>query len=35
MRLLFWLCLLITAYAYFGYLIWLRIYVRLHPQPVH
>jgi cellulose synthase/poly-beta-1,6-N-acetylglucosamine synthase-like glycosyltransferase len=34
MRLLFWLCFFLTAYAYFGYLIWLQIYVRLHPQPV-
>jgi cellulose synthase/poly-beta-1,6-N-acetylglucosamine synthase-like glycosyltransferase len=34
MRLLFWLCFAITAYAYFGYAIWLRLYVGLHRRPV-
>lgn len=34
MRLTFWLCFAITAYAYFGYVIWLGIYARLHKRPI-
>jgi cellulose synthase/poly-beta-1,6-N-acetylglucosamine synthase-like glycosyltransferase len=29
MKLLFWFCLVLTAYTYFGYAIWLWLYVRL------
>jgi biofilm PGA synthesis N-glycosyltransferase PgaC len=32
MKLLFWLCLILISYAYFGYAIWL--YVRLKRRPV-
>lgn len=35
MKLLFWLCFALTAYAYFGYAAWLWIYVRLHKRPVY
>lgn len=34
MKLLFWFCLAITGYAYFGYAIWLGIYVRLRRRPI-
>ena len=34
MKLIFWLCLALTAYAYFGYAIWLWIFVRLHKWPI-
>ncbi len=34
MRLLFWCCLAVVAYAYFGYALCLAIYVRLRRQPV-
>lgn len=34
MKLLFWLCLALTAYAYFGYAIWLWLFVRLHKRPI-
>lgn len=34
MRLLFWLCLAITAYAYFGYALWLAIYARFRKRPI-
>jgi cellulose synthase/poly-beta-1,6-N-acetylglucosamine synthase-like glycosyltransferase len=34
MKLLFWLCLILVAYAYFGYAIWLRLQVRLHRRPI-
>jgi biofilm PGA synthesis N-glycosyltransferase PgaC len=34
MRLLFWLCFVITGYAYFGYVIWLGIYARLHRRQI-
>lgn len=33
-KLLFWLCFAFTAYAYFGYAVWLWFYVRLHRRPV-
>ena len=33
MKLLFWFCFVLTAYAYFGYTLWLWIYVRLHRRP--
>ena len=33
MKLLFWLCFVLTAYAYFGYTLWLWMYVRLHRRP--
>lgn len=32
--LLFWLSFAFTAYAYFGYAVWLWLYVRIHPRPV-
>lgn len=35
MKLLFWLCFALTAYAYFGYALWLWIYVRVHRRPIH
>ena len=35
MKLLFWFCFVLTAYAYFGYTLWLWIYVRLHRRPIH
>jgi len=34
MKLLFWFCLAVVAYAYFGYAIWLRLQVRLHCRPI-
>ncbi len=34
MKLLFWLCFAATSYAYFGYLLVLSLYVRLHPRPI-
>lgn len=34
MRLLFWLCLAITSYAYVGYALWLAVYARFHHRPV-
>ena len=34
MKLLFWLCLAVVAYAYFGYAIWLWLQVRLHSRPI-
>jgi poly-beta-1,6-N-acetyl-D-glucosamine synthase len=34
MKLLFWLCLALAGYAYFGYAIWLWLYVRLRKQPI-
>ena len=33
MKLLFWLCFAVVGYAYFGYAIWLWLYVRLRPRP--
>lgn len=34
MELIFWLCLALIAYAYFGYAIWLSLQVRVHSNPV-
>lgn len=34
MKLLFWLCLAVVAYAYFGYAIWLWLQVKLHSRPI-
>ncbi len=34
MKLLFWLCFAVAGYAYFGYALWLWLYVRLHKQPI-
>jgi cellulose synthase/poly-beta-1,6-N-acetylglucosamine synthase-like glycosyltransferase len=34
MKPLFWLCLALVAYAYFGYAIWLWLQVRLHKRPI-
>lgn len=34
MKLLFWLSLAVAAYAYFGYAVWLALYVRLRKRPV-
>jgi biofilm PGA synthesis N-glycosyltransferase PgaC len=34
MKLIFWICFAVTAYAYFGYAAWLRFYVRLRRQPI-
>jgi Glycosyltransferases, probably involved in cell wall biogenesis len=34
MKLTFWLCFLLTAYAYFGYVLLLAIYARLHQRPI-
>ena len=34
MRLLFWLCLGLIAYTYFGYALCLWLYVKLHNRPV-
>ncbi len=34
MKLLFWLCFAVAGYAYFGYAIWLWLYVRLRKLPV-
>jgi len=33
-KLLFWLSLAVAAYAYFGYAVWLALYVRLRKRPV-
>jgi cellulose synthase/poly-beta-1,6-N-acetylglucosamine synthase-like glycosyltransferase len=33
-KLLFWLCFALTAYAYFGYGLYLWVYVRLHRRPI-
>jgi biofilm PGA synthesis N-glycosyltransferase PgaC len=34
MKLLFWLCLALTIYAYVGYPIWLWLFVRVRNQPI-
>jgi biofilm PGA synthesis N-glycosyltransferase PgaC len=34
MKLLFWFCLALVAYAYFGYAIWLWLQVRLRKRPI-
>jgi cellulose synthase/poly-beta-1,6-N-acetylglucosamine synthase-like glycosyltransferase len=34
MKLLFWLCLALIAYAYFGYALWLWLYARLRRRPI-
>jgi cellulose synthase/poly-beta-1,6-N-acetylglucosamine synthase-like glycosyltransferase len=34
MKVLFWLCLALVGYAYFGYAIWLWLQVRLHRRPI-
>jgi biofilm PGA synthesis N-glycosyltransferase PgaC len=34
MNFLFWLCLALVIYTYFGYPVWLRLQVRLRSQPV-
>lgn len=34
MKWLFWLCLALVAYAYFGYALWLWIVVRLRRRPI-
>jgi cellulose synthase/poly-beta-1,6-N-acetylglucosamine synthase-like glycosyltransferase len=34
MKLLFWICFALTAYAYFGYVIWLWVFVRLRRRPI-
>lgn len=34
MKLLFWFCLVLIAYTYFGYAVWLWLYVRLHRRPM-
>jgi cellulose synthase/poly-beta-1,6-N-acetylglucosamine synthase-like glycosyltransferase len=34
MKPLFWLCLTLTAYAYFGYVLWLWFIARLYKRPV-
>ena len=34
MKLIFWLCLAIVGYAYFGYAAWLWLYVRLRRRPI-
>jgi len=33
-KLLFWLSLVVAAYAYFGYAVWLALYVRLRKRPI-
>jgi biofilm PGA synthesis N-glycosyltransferase PgaC len=33
-KVLFWVCLALISYAYFGYAVWLAIWVRLHRRPV-
>jgi cellulose synthase/poly-beta-1,6-N-acetylglucosamine synthase-like glycosyltransferase len=35
MIVLFWLCLALIAYTYFGYVIWLWLEVTLHTLPIH
>jgi poly-beta-1,6-N-acetyl-D-glucosamine synthase len=34
MKILFWLCLALVSYAYFGYAIWLRLLMRLNRRPI-
>ena len=34
MKAIFWISFALTAYAYFGYAVWLSIYVRLRRQPI-
>ena len=34
MKLLFWLCFAIAGYAYFGYVIWLWLYVSIRKRPI-
>lgn len=34
MKLVFWICFALTAYAYFGYAIWLKIYVQFRQRPI-
>jgi cellulose synthase/poly-beta-1,6-N-acetylglucosamine synthase-like glycosyltransferase len=34
MRLLFWICVAVVGYAYFGYAAWLWLYVRLRSRPI-
>jgi poly-beta-1,6-N-acetyl-D-glucosamine synthase len=34
MKLLFWLCLALVAYTYFGYVIWLWLHVYLRKRPI-
>jgi poly-beta-1,6-N-acetyl-D-glucosamine synthase len=34
MKLLFWLCLALVAYTYFGYAIWLWLHVHLRKRPI-
>jgi cellulose synthase/poly-beta-1,6-N-acetylglucosamine synthase-like glycosyltransferase len=34
MKLTFWFCLMLIAYAYFGYAIWLWFYARLYRRPI-
>jgi biofilm PGA synthesis N-glycosyltransferase PgaC len=34
MKLLFWLCLALVAYAYFGYAVWLWLLARLSDRPI-
>lgn len=34
MKLLFWLCLAVVSYAYFGYAIWLWLQAKLHGRPI-
>jgi biofilm PGA synthesis N-glycosyltransferase PgaC len=34
MKLLFWLCFALVAYAYFGYALWLWVYARLRRRPI-
>jgi cellulose synthase/poly-beta-1,6-N-acetylglucosamine synthase-like glycosyltransferase len=34
MKLVFWLCFALVAYAYFGYALWLWLHVRLHRRPI-
>jgi biofilm PGA synthesis N-glycosyltransferase PgaC len=34
MKLLFWLCLALIGYAYFGYALWLALCVRLRRRPI-
>ena len=35
MKPLFWTSVVLTAYAYVGYAVWLFLYMRLHRIPVH
>jgi poly-beta-1,6-N-acetyl-D-glucosamine synthase len=34
MKILFWLCLALVSYAYFGYAVWLRLLVGLNRRPI-